>query len=130
MVLAIYALIGIASAAVLAMAHTNHLLVQALIIVMGFVVLASQLGLNAVVGMLYPTAVRSIGTGFCHSIGRIGAIGGPLIAGLLMAGHVDSFRFFIIPIVPLAVALVSILLVTRLWIGKVLTPEKMRKHLV
>jgi MFS transporter, AAHS family, 4-hydroxybenzoate transporter len=51
----------------------------------GFCTLGAQSGLNAISAILYPTALRSTGSGAAFGIGRVGAILGPVIGGFLMA---------------------------------------------
>jgi AAHS family 4-hydroxybenzoate transporter-like MFS transporter len=69
----------------------------------GFCILGNQLGLNAVSGLLYPTAIRSNGVGWANSIGRFGAISGPMIGGWLIARHLPLQRLFLVPVIPMAV---------------------------
>ena len=44
-----------------------------------------QAGINALAGTLYPTYMRSTGTGWAFGIGRFGSIMGPVIGGQLIA---------------------------------------------
>ena len=84
----------------------------------GFLVLGSQLGLSASAGMIYPTAIRSNGTGWAHAVGRIGAISGPLLAGWLVSMHLPLQQLFLVPTVPLAIAAMASLVLTRLCTGR------------
>jgi AAHS family 4-hydroxybenzoate transporter-like MFS transporter len=69
----------------------------------GFCILGNQLGLNAVSGLLYPTAIRSNGVGWANAIGRFGAIAGPIIGGWLIGRHLPLQRLFLVPVAPMAV---------------------------
>jgi MFS family permease len=50
--------------------------------------------LYVVVPAVFPAAVRATGTGFSMSMGRVGAVTGPLLAGLLMAAGFDRPVYF------------------------------------
>ena len=50
----------------------------------GACILGGQVGLNAVSGTVYPTYIRSTGTGWAFGVGRIGSIIGPVIGGYLI----------------------------------------------
>jgi AAHS family 4-hydroxybenzoate transporter-like MFS transporter len=73
----------------------------------GFCILGNQLGLNAVSGLLYPTAIRSNGIGWANAIGRFGAISGPMIGGWLIGRHLPLQRLFLVPVAPMAVGAVA-----------------------
>jgi AAHS family 3-hydroxyphenylpropionic acid transporter len=51
----------------------------------GFCALGGQLVLYAMAPTLYPTAIRATGVGASITLGRLGAIGGPMIAGHVLA---------------------------------------------
>ncbi len=80
----------------------------------GFSVLGIQLGLNAVSGLIYPTAIRSKGAGWMHGIGRFGAISAPLIGGWLIAMQLSQQTLFLAPAVPLAFGAVAAIVLARL----------------
>jgi MFS transporter, AAHS family, 4-hydroxybenzoate transporter len=44
-----------------------------------------QAGINSLSGRIYPTAIRSTGAGWALGAGRVGAIAGPLLGGVLLA---------------------------------------------
>jgi AAHS family 4-hydroxybenzoate transporter-like MFS transporter len=66
-------------------------------------VLGNQLGLNSVLGLVYPTAIRANGSGWALGIGRLGAIVGPLIGGVLIAQHLPLQFLYMVPMVPLLI---------------------------
>jgi MFS transporter, AAHS family, 4-hydroxybenzoate transporter len=43
-----------------------------------------QAGLNSLSGRIYPSAIRSTGAGWALGLGRVGAIAGPLLGGVLL----------------------------------------------
>ena len=53
----------------------------------GFVLNGSNVNLAAVATGLYPTRARSTGVGWAMGIGRVGAIAGSLIGGVLLQSH-------------------------------------------
>ncbi len=58
--------------------------VQLLTFGVGFMIVGSQSGLNALAANFYPTAVRSTGVGWALGVGRIGSIVGPLLGGMFL----------------------------------------------
>ncbi len=72
----------------------------------GFALLGLQFGLNAISGMMYPTAFRSSGSGWALSISRFGAISGPIIGGILIARHMPIEQLYMFLIVPLSIGTV------------------------
>jgi hypothetical protein len=69
------------------------------------------IGLYAVGAQIYPAAVRTTGVGWAIGVARPGAVIGPALAGLLVAGGLGmaaNFRVFAIPLVIAAIAVLSI----------------------
>ena len=60
---------------------TNHALV---ILGAGVCVTGVQIGLTALLGIFYPTTVRSTGTGWTQAAGRVGALAAPVVGGVLL----------------------------------------------
>src|SRR5262249_28107886 len=82
----------------------------------GVFVVGGQVGIIALAGSLYPTSMRSTGTGWAMGIGRIGSITGPIIGGLLLeAGYSQAtlFELTAIPIFCCALAVFTLMLHTR-----------------
>lgn len=73
----------IASIGYFGLRSSTHLMV--IVFFAGFCALGVQMGINAVSAMLYPTALRSTGSGWAFGIGRVGSIVGPIFGGLLIA---------------------------------------------
>jgi AAHS family 4-hydroxybenzoate transporter-like MFS transporter len=77
----------------------------------GFCVVGTQFGLNAMASIVYPTAFRANGTGTALAVSKIGAFLGPMIGGELMAAHVPIAQVFYIAALPVAfVALLAVAL--------------------
>jgi AAHS family 4-hydroxybenzoate transporter-like MFS transporter len=84
----------------------------------GFSLLGIQLGLNAVSGSIYPTAIRSKGAGWMHGIGRFGAISAPLIGGWLISAGFSQQALFFMPSIPLAIGAVAAVVLAGLCIAR------------
>lgn len=50
---------------------------------------AAQILLNVLIGSRYPTTIRGTAVGTALSVGRLGAISGPLLGGLLVNAHLQ-----------------------------------------
>src|SRR5208282_288591 len=89
---------------------------QALVLVAafaaGFCVLGLQFGLNAASGMIYPTPVRSNGSGWAFGIGRFGSICGPILGGYLIAQHLSLQQLFLIWSIPSCIGFVACLILS------------------
>lgn len=68
----------------LGLSHTYALMLLSGFVA-GFCALGAQLVLYARAPLLYPTVVRATGVGASVSIGRLGSVAGPLIAGQVLA---------------------------------------------
>jgi len=70
----------------------------------GFFVLGGFIGMYAAAARLYPTRLRSTGVGWAIGIGRIGAIVGPALGGLLIEAGLGITAVFAVMAVPLLAA--------------------------
>jgi len=107
-------LIGCPAVAAIGIAGLPHLLLMAAVFMSGFAVLGVQIGLNAVTGLIYPTAARSSGNGWASAVGRVGGIVGPLVAGWLLAMHVSTQQLFYTPLIPLGIGAIASVVLARL----------------
>ncbi|MBO9711749.1 MFS transporter [Sphingomonas sp.] len=82
---------------------------------LGFFLSGGQFLLYGVATDLYPRTVRGTGTGFAVSVGRFGAVLGPLLAGALLArtGNPDHAILALLPLLLLSLATVRWLSRTR-----------------
>ncbi|MEI9991919.1 MAG: MFS transporter [Rhizomicrobium sp.] len=64
---------------------TNLTLLLILAAAVGFFMIAMISGLYAIIGAMYPVRVRNTGTGLVLGVGRLGAVIGPYIGGVLIA---------------------------------------------
>lgn len=82
----------------------------------GFCVLGLQGGINAVAASIYPTSFRSNGTGWALGMGRVGAIVGPVLGGILIAQRLPVDKLFLIAAIPFAVGAVICFWLTHLYL--------------
>lgn len=80
-------LVGAGCIAALSLVGSSAPLGLSLGFLVGFFVIGTQTGANAVTAMLYPTAIRGTGIGWALGVGRCGSILGPLLGGLLVSWH-------------------------------------------
>jgi MFS transporter, AAHS family, 4-hydroxybenzoate transporter len=78
----------------------------------GFLVLGIQTGINVAGALIYPTSVRSNGSGWQLGIGRIGSIVGPLLGAAFIGLPIQSLYMW--AAVPFAVGAVICFIVHRL----------------
>ena len=120
-------LLGCPIIAAIGVPGLSHTFLAIAVFFAGFCILGNQLGLNAVSGLLYPTAIRSNGVGWANSIGRFGAIAGPMIGGWLIGRHLPLQRLFLVPVIPMAIGAVASFVLMRvcfkLFGGRQLEPE-------
>ena len=95
-------LVGAAGMIWFALAPSREMLLLGIIFIVGLTMQGGFTGMYSVAAKAYPTAIRSTGIGWCIGLSRSGAVVGPYVAGVLIAGGVDMSRNFIIFAVPLA----------------------------
>jgi AAHS family benzoate transporter-like MFS transporter len=86
------------------------LLLFALVFIAGATTIGTQILLYASVAQLYNMSVRSTGLGWASGIGRIGAIAGPTLGGVLLMREMPLQQIFLIFAVPGLLATVAMLL--------------------
>jgi AAHS family 4-hydroxybenzoate transporter-like MFS transporter len=72
----------------------------------GFCTLGAQSGLNAISAILYPTALRSTGSGACFGVGRVGASLGLIAGGRLIDMKIPVQDLYMIATIPFVVGAV------------------------
>lgn len=80
----------------------------------GFCVLGLQFGLNATPGMLYPTSCRANGAGFAFGIGRVGAVLGPVVGGILVGMQLPISALYVYAAAPLIIGAVACFALTKI----------------
>jgi AAHS family 4-hydroxybenzoate transporter-like MFS transporter len=80
----------------------------------GFFVTGSQNAINGAGGASYGSHMRSSGLGWALGVGRLGAVAGPLIgSAAVLLGMKEARQFFALPLIPLGVAAVAALWLSR-----------------
>jgi len=64
--------------------------------VAGFLTIGAQMSAIAISSRLYPDAVRSTGVGYAFGVGRVGAVVGPVLGGVLVGAALPSAILFLI----------------------------------
>lgn len=108
-VIAILHVIAAASTVTIGLAGNDTTLLALGIFGAGFCVIGGLNFLNALAASKYPTAIRSTGVGWGLGIGRIGSIIGPIMAGVLLAGHISLPQLYFIAAVPALIVALSVL---------------------
>jgi AAHS family 4-hydroxybenzoate transporter-like MFS transporter len=96
----------------------SPLLLMLVLLLGGFCVLGLQFGLNAASAMIYPTAVRSNGSGWAFGIGRFGSIAGPYVGGYLIARHVPIEQLYLLAAIPFAFGAAVCFVLTRVYYAR------------
>jgi AAHS family 4-hydroxybenzoate transporter-like MFS transporter len=109
-------------AAIGVLAHMGAGLTMIAAFVGGLLVLGGDVGLSVVPSMIYPTFIRSTATGAAFAASRIGAILGPLLAGLLIYLDTPLHMIFILGALPMLASGAACFLLDRS-----ITPEAARE---
>ncbi|MBO7934037.1 MFS transporter [Burkholderia pseudomallei] len=98
------------AAALFGVLVTQPTLIEPLAALVGLCAFASMSGIWSIAPALYPTAARGQGVGWAVSVGRVGAILSPFIAGMLADAGVASSSLYVVFSVPFACAALAILM--------------------
>ncbi len=69
----------------------------------GFCVIASINAVECVMGLVYPTPIRALATGWGLGVARLISMAGPVIGGFLIGAHLPNLVLFAVPGVALAI---------------------------
>jgi AAHS family 4-hydroxybenzoate transporter-like MFS transporter len=89
-------------------------LLMLLAAVSGLCIIGAQAGINALAGTLYPTYMRSTGTGWAFGVGRIGSILGPVAGGQLLASGLPHSTLFTAAAAPILLSASALFFLGRL----------------
>lgn len=105
--------IGFFAAAAVSIALIGYnpapVLLFSLVFVAGATTIGTQILLYASVAQLYNMSVRSTGLGWASGVGRVGAIVGPTLGGVLLAREMPLQESFLIFAIPAAVSALAML---------------------
>lgn len=62
----------------------------------GFFIMGAQTAQHVITGETFPTKIRSTGTGFVYSIGRVGSLVAPILGGAMVAAGFTFSSFFLV----------------------------------
>ena len=99
--------LGAPVVAAIGIGNLSLAIIGGIIAAAGFCVTGNNFAINAVLGMIYPTSVRSTGSGWAQAFGRVGALGAQFAGGMLLARHLSPQEIFLAPAAALAVAAVA-----------------------
>lgn len=78
----------------------------------GFGIQGGFVGMYSVAAKLYPTQIRTTGVGWAVGLGRVGAVVGPIVGGLLIGMGLTMTTNFIIFAIPTIISGIAILFIT------------------
>jgi len=78
-----------------------------IVFIAGWCIVGGQPGLNALAATYYPTDLRSTGVGWGLGIGRMGAILGPYVGGILLARQWGPQQLFLAAAVPALISTIT-----------------------
>ena len=78
----------------------------------GFGIQGGFIGLYAVAAKIYPTELRTTGIGWAIGFGRLGAIIGPVVGGIMIGSGLSMQLNFIIFAIPVMIAGIITLLIS------------------
>jgi MFS family permease len=74
----------------------------------GFFMLGGMACLYAIVPTIYPARVRNTGTGLAIGLGRLGAVAGPYLGGVLIGAGWQRFAYYSVLAIPVLVSAVAV----------------------
>ena len=103
--------IGVPLVALMASVDLGPTLHAAVIAGAGLCVTGINFSLTALLPIFYPTAIRSLGTGWTQAAGRLGALAAPMVGGILLEQNIPTAQLTYAPAALLCVgALASVAL--------------------
>ena len=75
-------------------------------------------GAIALAALTYPTAIRSSGVGWAMAMGRLGAVVGPMLGGLLLGLHWSADQILLVIAVPELIGALCVALIRKLPAGR------------
>lgn len=84
-----------------------------LIILTGAGIMGAQFGMNGLSGAVYPSQIRSTGSGWAFGIGRFGNIIGPALGGLVLGLAFPPKTMFLVAVGPLLVATAAMVMLSH-----------------
>jgi MFS transporter, AAHS family, 4-hydroxybenzoate transporter len=98
--ISLWTLMAVPPLAVLGLTHVSNIEFVVLFVIVGFAGGGSQGGTSAMVGQLYPDECRGTGVSWALMMSRIGAVLGPVLAGVLLSRGVTVRELFLLMAAP------------------------------
>lgn len=76
--------------------------------VMGFFMIGSMASLYAIVPQIYPARVRNTGTGLAIGFGRLGAVAGPWLGGVLISAGWQRAAYYAVLAIPILLSAIAV----------------------
>ncbi|MBB6444323.1 MFS transporter [Bacillus benzoevorans] len=89
----------------------NIFLLYLLVAIAGASTIGTQIICNAYISQYYPTEMRSSGLGWALGFGRLGAISGPIIGGLVLTMNLPFYQNFLVFAIPGILGAISLFFV-------------------
>jgi benzoate transport len=105
---AIFMLLSVVFMTLFGQLETNLTMMLAVTFVIGFFLAGSMIGLYTIIPDIYPANVRNTGTGWAIGFGRIGAVAGPYLAGVLIAAGLGRSVYYFGLALPLVIAAIFV----------------------
>jgi benzoate transport len=106
---AVFMLLSVVFMTVFGLLATNLAPMLGVSFLIGFFLAGSMIGLYAIIPDVYPARVRSTGTGWAIGVGRLGAVIGPYLAGVLIAAGWERSVYYFVLSLPLVLAMIIVL---------------------
>lgn len=110
-----FMLLSVVAMVVFGRLEVNLTVMLVVAFLVGFFLAASMISLYAILPDLYPARVRNTGAGWALGIGRLGAVIGPYVAGVLIGAGWERPSYYFALALPLLVSAVAVL-----WLGSVM----------
>ncbi len=94
--------------------NDNHLALFGLAAIAGVGALATQLCLNALTTQRYDAVIRATGLGWALSVGRLGSVASPLVAGTLLSAGASSANVLLLGVVPPLFCIIGVICLAKL----------------
>jgi MFS transporter, AAHS family, 4-hydroxybenzoate transporter len=93
----------------------SETLAMVTVTISGFFVLGLQFALNAAGALIYPTTLRATGSAWSGTLGRLGSVAGPSVAGILLSTGMSIQTFYMTLVVPLGLGAIASFFFARLY---------------
>jgi AAHS family 4-hydroxybenzoate transporter-like MFS transporter len=107
---------GVPAVAAIGITNLEPGIFRAIVASAGFCITGINFGMNVALGTIYPTQVRSMGTGWAQGFGRIGSLAAPILGGALLGMHLSMQELLFVPALTLAVGAVACVMLAVLCI--------------